>query len=387
MTGQPFDANALPHGLSEADLLEWVEADTRARRSAAPGSAVDRVGLALESDPQLKRMLEAMRIDRAALGSMETPAPPASLAQAVLEEHERQALLALSDIATLGPRAAQHRADDDEPFAWSAMPGWFKPALAVAAAAALAFGAWQLVPVLLPNPRSTGPAATPDSMVAQGDDVPEPMPKIVVDPINEAPALVTEAPPPMMQTPKILRADAGELLVARLDMPYEFALEMAEAGRLMVVVAVDELGPVEDAVVSISRRPVEASWRLDEPPIELIAALSEPTLRRSGVLDRGRDGPRIAEGDGPLGRLEMIMAATPSVYVARVSSSAEALLSLLEAMDRLGSESRVVVTTNPLPSAGAVSAPISEDVVLWWERDPASWQPWAAVPIRFVETQ
>ncbi|MFI4881954.1 MAG: hypothetical protein ACIAQU_05150 [Phycisphaerales bacterium JB064] len=371
-----FDPSNLPNGLTEADLLDWIEADARTRASATPGSALHRVGQAISADPGLARALEAMRIDRAAMGSLETPAPPAWIAQSILEEHERQALLALSDMASRGPRAARY--EQDENFSISAMPGWFKPAMAVAAVLALAFGAWQLIPLVLPKP-----VPIPDTVALQ-DDPPE---TIDPAPIQDTPVVVEHVDPTPIITPRAIVPSAAELLASRLDMPVEDALALALDGRLMIVVDSANADHVSDAATAIAAQPVSSSWTLAEPTGELLAAMSSPAHIRFLGIDPAESGPAIATNTGPLGQLEIVFASTPTVYVARASASAEAMLSLLDGLGHLGGSCRIVTLDEPLPEAGATAAPVSADALLWWENDAAAWQPWAAIPVRFIESR
>lgn len=388
MTSQPFNPDRdppidLPAGLTEADLLEWVEADTRTRSSAAPGSALHRVTQAITSDAALGTTLEAMRVDRAALGSLETPAPPDWVAQAVLEEHERQALLALSDMAAMGPRAANREYDDDS-FSISAMPGWFKPAMAVAAVLALAFGAWQLTPLVMP-----GPAPQPGPEVATNDPVETDPTPITPERIDQQSTAIAEGPVLVpIPTPGVIEPSAAEILAARLDMPADEALELALAGRLMVVVAVDETRAAEQAATDVAdQQPVDAAWRLREPADELVAAMATPAHAR--LVGRGGidDGIHRAGGDGPLGHLQVVIAATPTVFLAQASASPEALLGMLDGLARLGGEVRLVPLDERLPGTGQMPAPAIEGSLLWWDGDPAAWQPWAAIPVRFIESR
>ncbi|MGD1915138.1 MAG: hypothetical protein ACFCBV_02980 [Phycisphaerales bacterium] len=389
MIGGTFDFDALPNGLREADLLAWVEADARARAEHAPGSSLDRVSRAIEADPGLGAQLESMRVDRAALGSLETPAPPMTLAQSVLEEHERQALLALSDMAAMGPRALEQQVDIDEPLSFASFPSWFKPALASAAVLALAIAAWQLIPLALPRSGPGLPAPTTgvpsDLADASGDGgTVEPAP-FTIEPIAQAPVLAAE---PLATVPTIASVPEprpADVLAARLEMPTERAREMARSGRLMVVVGVDRLEPVQDAITTLSRMPIESTWRLEAPAVELVAALTEPAMLRHSGIYSDRSGPLVADRDGPLGRLEVILAATPTVHVAQVSNSPEALLGLLDVLDLLGTEARVFVTDASMPTAGSMPPPLNSDVLLWWDADPASWEPWTAIPVRFIE--
>lgn len=376
---RPFD---LPAGLTEADVLEWVEADARTRSAAAPGSSLHRVTQAIATDAHLGPMLEAMRIDRAALGSLETPAPPDWVARAVLEEHERQALLALSDMASIGPRAAQRGYDDDS-FSISAMPGWFKPAMAVAAVLALAFGAWQLIPLVLPSPT---PIAGPE--LATNDPVDPDVAPATPEHIDQGTTAIAEVPETLsIPTPSVIEPSAAEILAARLDMPVERALELALAGRLMVVVAVDEADSARDAAAAIAAHAVAPTWRLEDAEVELVAAMALPDHARLADLDGIGEGPVSATGHGPLGQIEFVMASAPTVFLAQASASPEALLGMLDGLARLGTEVRLVPLDERLPGTGEMPAPAIESSLLWWDGDPAAWQPWAAIPVRFVESR
>lgn len=372
----------LPAGLTEADLLDWIEADTRTRTAATPGSPMERVARAIAADPALARSLDAMRIDRAALGALETPEPPSWVAQAVLEEHERQSLLALSDLASRGPRAAQY--SDDESFSFSALPAWFKPAMAIAAVLALAFGAWQLIPLVLP-----GPAPTPGPIIADGNAEAQPPEKTTnpVIPIEPQPVLVRDNKPAPMPTPRAIVPSASEVLAARLDIPVQDALALALDGRLLIVVDTVDTELALHAATAIAAQPVDPSWTLAEPPGELVAAMASPDHARFIGIDPDLVGPVIATGRGPLGQLEYVLASTPTVYMARASVSAEAVLSLLNSLEQLGGPCRVMVLDEALPAAGQTPAPISASALLWWEGDPAAWEPWAAIPVRFIESR
>lgn len=378
-----FDMAHLPDGLSEADLLDWIEADSRARASATDGSPLGRVQRAIAADPGLGAALEAMRIDRAALGSLETSQPPAWIAQAVLEEHERQSLLALSDMAAGRPRS-QGEDFDDEPFSLSAMPGWFRPALAIAAVLAVAFGAWQLLPTFLPQatPTPQGPVAIDDG----GDSIEEPVLEPGPGPVEPDPVRIAEAPEIVQPSPRTLAPSAADVLAARLDMPADQALEFALQGRLLVVVGVERVEVARTAALSVAAQPVDGSWSLAEPSGDLVAALSTPDKARLIGIEAA-DGPAIAGERGPLGHLEIIFAQTPTVFVAEVSASPEALLSMVEALERFGPSVRVVVADQPMPSAGAMPAPATPEHVLWWEVDASSWRPWASIPVRFIESR
>lgn len=383
MNGLPFNpATDLPRGLSEADVLEWIEADARSRSSAVAGSQLHRVNQAVDADARLGAMLEAMRVDRAALGSLESPAPPEWLAQAVLEEHERQALLALSDMAAMGPRAAR-REQDDESFSISAMPGWFKPAIAVAAVLAMAFGAWQLLPLVLSNP-----APQPGPEIATNDPI-DPKPAIVEsERVAEENTVVAELPTPVsIPTPGVIEPTATEVLAGRLDVSVEEALELALAGRLMVIVSVEETLAAESAALDVATQPVDATWGLYKPTEELVAAMATPAHARLVGIEADDDGIHRAGGDGPLGHLQIVMASTPTVFQAQASASPEALLDMLDGLARLGTGIRLVPLDERLPGMGEMPAPAIESALLWWEGDPAAWQPWAAIPVQFVETR
>ena len=374
-----FDPDNLPAGLSEADLIDWIEADARAQSAAAPGSALDRVNRSISVDPGLGRSLEAMRVDRAALGALETPAPPTWVAQAVLEEHERQALLALSDMAAGGGA----RLDADESFSISSMPRWFKPAMAVAALLAVAFGAWQLLPLVMPRP-----TLAPGPIVVDGSAAGEAQQAETVDPvgpIDAEPVLALDDTPAPVITPRTLASSAADLLAARLDLPVDDALALALQGRLMIVVEAADASRTRDAADAVTAQPVAQGWTLAEPPSELVAAMTNPDHVRSIGLDPTLDGPTIATDRGPLGQLEYVLASTPTVYMARASASAEAVLSLIVGLERLGETCRVVTLDAPLPTAGQTMSPPSARAVLWWDGDPSAWQPWAAIPVRIVE--
>lgn len=368
----------LPGGVSEADLLAYVEADASEIAAARPDSALGRVESARRGDARLASMLDAMRVDRAALGSLDAPAPSDSVAMAVLEEHERQALLALSDMATRGPRAV--REPEDEAFSFSAMPRWFKPALAVAAGLAIVFGAWQLVPLLLPQqPATPGPTIALDD----GDETEPP----TAAPPFEAPAIATnEGLAPIAPGPRPLTPSAGQLLAARLDVPAHDVLELAREGRLLIVIDVREATAAIEAAARLGERPVDATWRLRDAGGELIAAMATPAQARVIGLEDADDG-LLTASRGPIGQIEVVMASAPMVSMAEASASPEAMLALLDGLAHLGDDIRLVPLEEPLPGAGIVDPAAADFSVLWWNDDPATWQPKTAIPVRFVESR
>jgi hypothetical protein len=368
----------VPDGMSEADLLAYVEADAAQISAARPESILGRVESARRSDARLAAMLDAMRIDRAAMGSLDAPAPSESVAIAVLEEHERQSLLALSDMATRGPRAA--REQDDESFSFSAMPRWFKPSLAVAAALAIAFGAWQLGPLLLPQqPVTPGPAVA----IEDGDTNESPSATPPDDPIAIA---TMERQAPIAPGPQPLIPSAEQVLAARLDMPVSDALEVAREGRLLILVDVKKSAVAIDAASRLAERPVDATWRLRDADGELIAAMATPAHARIIGLEDAGDG-LLAESRGPIGQIEVVMASAPMVSMAEASASPAAMLALLDGLGHLGESIRVVTLDEPLPGAGTIDPAADDFSVLWWNDDPATWQPRAAIPVRFVESR
>lgn len=368
---------SLPDGLAIDDLIDWIESDARARASAGSNSGLARVERALADHPNLRATLEAMRVDRAALGALEAPAPPAWMARAILEEHERQALLALSDIATMGQRKAERARDEGEAFTLSAMPTWFKPALAIAAMLALAFGAWQILPIVF-QPSTP----TPIDEIARQDQQP-PTPVVETRPVRPAPMpeVFASAPAPTRLDPSL-----EDRLALLIDMPLAEALTLAHNGRLMLVVDVPDLDIAQEAASAIARTPLTHSWRLREPSEALVSAMSRPDqLMAIGTSPDSED--LLSASRGPLGTLEFVMAAMPTIYLAEASATPQALLQLFEALERLGGKVRVVTLGEPLPDAGAIPMPTTADTLLWWESAPDAWQPWASIPVRFIESR
>lgn len=376
-TPPPNTGFALPTGLSEDDLIDWIESDARARVSAPSGSGIARVERALVEHPHLRGMLDAMRVDRAALGALETPAPPAWMARAILEEHERQALLALSDVATLGPRRAARAREEGEAFTLSAMPGWFRPALAAAAVLALVFGAWQLLPLVR---RAPAPVQGPE--VAQQNPI-EPARPIVTEPEVSVPQ------PPVLAlgpVPTRLEPSPADRLARKIDMPVAEALALARAGRLVLVVDVRGIEPAREAASALARVPTDASWRLREPTDALIAAMTGPDqVLAQGV---GHESDELLTAHrGPLGQFEIVLATAPTVYLAQASATPQAMLQLVEALDRIGGDVRLVVLDEPLPGSGAMPTPAIPGTLLWWDAAPDAWHPWAGIPVRFIEAR
>ncbi|MEO1007722.1 MAG: hypothetical protein AAFX79_04100 [Planctomycetota bacterium] len=380
------DAIARLRGVGEADALDWLEADARERGDAPPGSSLRAIDEAIRGEPGLATALEQMRIDRAALGSLDVPQPPASVAQAVLDEHERQSLLVLAGRGS--PVGVSHA---DPPLSLASFPGWFKPAMGIAAVLLVAFAAWQLLPVLL---RSGPPPLSPgDPIAIAGGDAGSD------DPVDESPEDEqrmaardgdADAPPRevVFLTPTDTVAAApepawAEVLAARVGMPAEDVLDHAMDGRLVVVVLTDDLAASRRAAEDASVGLIDPAWRMRDAGGELIAAMSGPGRAVFRPIDGG-----FGHADGGLvGDLERVVRSTPTVFVAEAACSPEAMLRMLDQVGRLGDGVRIAIAGDPLPGAGSMPPPAIESTLFWWEEDPASWQPWAGVAVQFVPTR
>jgi len=392
----------LPEGLSEADLLDWIEADARTRSAPPPGTSVARVEEALERLPRARQRLEAMRVDRAALGALPLPEAPSWVSAAILDEHERQSLLALTEMAT-GPALHGERQG-----VLAQMPGWFRPALAAAAVLLVAFALWQVAPMLLPagggrqgpavahgggDGQPAGDAQSHDARAPADDSPPADRDASADAPVladrsgqdggaqgAAGPGDAADAPTPPLPSP-------GEALASLAGLPADELLEAARAGRLLLVVPVAAEAQAERLAHDLTLGAVDPAWRLRDASGELVAALTGPArVRAIG----GNEAPhQLARDRGPLGRLELLASRTPVVYVADVALGAAGLLRLVEDLRLAGSAVRVVVADEPMPgigigSGGSAGAPPPGAPVLWWLEDPVAWRPWASVAVEFV---
>lgn len=90
MANDSIQLNFTSLGLTEAEVAAWVECELPRDRHEAVGTAID-------SDPNLAKLLRAMRADREAVRALPEVQAPEGLLEMVEATMERQALLGLTD--------------------------------------------------------------------------------------------------------------------------------------------------------------------------------------------------------------------------------------------------------------------------------------------------
>lgn len=390
MSGQGFSSRDLDNllvGLDERDLADLIEGQIDADRRLD-------LETMLVKRPELRRLVDSMRADRAALRAMPDEFCHVDLAAGVRDVLEREALLGES--ADTGENA---------PPPITITPRRAPRQFALAAGLLLLVGggvflAWPLLTNSPGNTRPTpGPIALSESKPkesdtrkpAPSDAAPGPdssgslaiesskspgVPVVVPDAARDTGALI--AANPSSADPIESPLDADELLgpmipadiaLARaIEAPIDEAraAELALAGRLLVRVQ----GASAAYVLSSSAdRGALGAFRVDrvEP-----GALASPVLAQ--VFEGATTPEQIVWASDHAMPVYDRDVVGPEGYVVEFAATAQGLAALREA---LGGR----VTFEELPEDAGLRARVDPDAVLWWTLPPSSWAPRVAAPI------
>lgn len=379
----PGPFGPLPAGLTEADLLDWVEQRLPAGRAGA-------IEIAIRANPSIASRLEEMRVDRAAVASLpELPAPTALL-DAVERTLERQMLvgLATGDALTDLPPVSLVRPPRRS--RWSIGPirgDAIGRHLALAAAVALVVGGAGLLGILALQltGRSTLPVQTASGTSKSNADPAVPTPTDSPTVLNQGTEIATtagsEQPPAESVVPAEPEAITPAMTLAR-------AVDLAREGRLIVRVRSSDLSRTLLRFGRIAGEPRNA-WRLGEDaPGQVVAGLQtepprmidpaiEPTL--ADWVDPGLPGsPLFPIPTVVIPRVE-VQRIIPTVFLAQVRDDDDSLKGLLAALDATTIHSAIFEeAAAPIP----VTPPaLDADAMLWWTLDPSGWRPWTSVPV------
>jgi hypothetical protein len=379
----------LPKGLTEADLLDWVEQSLPTRRLAE-------VHAALRTNPPLAARLEEMRVDRAAVAAIGLSTAPATLMDAVEQALERHLLVGLSSGEPLSdrPPVSIFTPSRRDPFRLGSFRGdAVGRRLALAATLLLVAGGATIVAVLAMRLAATSTPPTFPIAINTPDDstkglkgpaeTGEAHPVIDGSPVElaEAPVIDSDA---ALRTEAL--ADAGP---AEPTISLARAVELAREGRLVVRI---RSGDVDRTLLRFGRmadRPRQA-WRLTEDaPTAIVAGLQtepprlvdpriEPVILSDWSGIPGLDTPMFPFPAMAPPRFE-IERVIPTVFLAQVRTDEASLRGMIAALNATSIHSAALEES---PTPLAMPAPsLDADAILWWTQAPQGWRPWAQVPV------
>lgn len=395
----------VPPGLTESDLLEWVEGQLAPQRQAA----IDAV---LRDQPELFERLHAMRADRQMLAAERFEAP-AGLVERARAQAEREALLGLS-------RARASR--DTIPIS-AVVPGrrrrWpvavFADAgrgLAVAAGVVLVVsGAVYLALEAMQrwNAAPGDAAGRSASRETAGDAVDDDASAVT----RRAAASRDGGPSGDGATPGGLEEDSADAMAlahageessvpepaaaADESISAQAAVELARQSRLIVVVEVSRasaVGGVLDRLAAADRAGrLRTGPALSAREAEVIAAaggVGAQTLPESGR--QAGSPPAIAGPDRPVSPMGPVGGTGLSAWSAGSSSQLVRLVELAPDVDAIraltsvlstGSEVRVALRAAEAPLTLPAPRRTAEDL-LWWTMPVSAWQRRVVLPVVIV---
>ena len=371
MTTDPNHLMPLPEGLTEDDVLAWIECELPAARH-------EDVGRAIDADAVVAGRARRMRADREAVRALPEMQAPIGLMDSVEATLERQALLGIADGVELinAPPifiVSSARRPLAEVFSLRSAP--MKVAAAAGLLLAIAAGAYMGIWMLNQPGGPTGPVALNDP-ASDAERIG------TTEPGGEPTLATTEnrdpAQPPAgrglqlawMQSP-IPSDDAESDRIGTAE-----ALELAAAGRLVVHVSSRNVNQALRDLGELVTRPHGAmdEWRLSgDVPERVAAALSpgEPSLRPFALA--GGEGSSLPE-------LNIDRPTRTGVYLADARLTPESLEALLAGLGSNGRTAEFIRLDEPIDLG---QRPLRLDEILWWSSSPTDWAMWTRVPVVF----
>jgi hypothetical protein len=403
---------------SEADCLAWVEGEP------LPREREQALARAFGADPALARRLEAMRADRGALCSLETPAAPANLMAgvetALQPMLERQMLLGLqegSSISDLPPISIVR------PVRRSIVAAFFADRtgrrLAAAAAVLVVVGGAAYLGTTYLSRRT---APKPNMIALGGPSKPGPSASdegaaLALNPTQKRESQPAEAPPPPAPvetlaaetheekskdlTPEGASGEAPETQVADAaqfgqwaegpflpELDGARAAELAKQGRLLIRVTALDPSFRNGGVAERIRRADGNMIRLgeDAPPalVQLLAPPApapemgpQPEMERPAALASDSSLPSVPAPPSGSER-SWTPPSEQTVYLAQVRLDGAALEALRGTLSGGYGAAQYEELNEPLTEGTAALNPTA---VVWWTQPPAGWKDWAGVPI------
>ncbi|MCC6659322.1 MAG: hypothetical protein IT437_00395 [Phycisphaerales bacterium] len=390
----------IPAGLSEADLLAWVEGGPLQRDVAAA------VARALDADPGLARLLGSMKADRAAILALADERAPDGLADAAMAiaepALERRMLLGMESSA---PARGGTPVSIVQPSRRSVLEVIFADRVGrrFAAAAGLllvAGGATWFVTSILTR---GGLSRPPEQRIANAGvqvGVPEVEPPAA--PESEEPGIELAMGPPLpppetggLKQASELRAAMAEAAPATpAPMATARALHLARGRRLVIRVTGTSLeqGSARMQSLAVAHARPESAWRVSGEAPPRVAALFTPRptewpveVPASGPAAlASRSDSTGAALPSPAAPVHMTPPPLPRCRVFTVESRLDesALDAILASLSGDGLSAAFAEATDAVPE----SAPgMTAAALLWWTQSPASWAPWGTIPVVIME--
>ena len=373
MTSARGDNFTLPAGLTEADLLDALDgAPMLADRRAL-------VDAAMRADARLAAAMSGMRIDRAALATLDSCLrAPEGLLTMVEARLEREALAALAEPATAQTgtlRVSAVTIDRPGPFR-ALLESLLVRRLALAASLLLAIGlgVWGIVSGIRNWPHA-GPGS--GTNLAQ-NPAPAPIDQPDPSPIDHAPSIAHATP---------VQIDAAAVALLAPTLPLD-GPGVAADGTVYDVPAIADLARDGRLAIVVNARD-GASW----------AGLSRRGLRWSDVsgaelagsfagvgaaLEREAALPRERWAAGAHSAWAAHAAPSRRVIGVWVPAGGAGVRELLAATGMTGGEpgaARVLVLDEPVRP----ERPLDARSVLWWSASPAAWDRGTIVPVIIEE--
>lgn len=390
----------IPAGLSEADLLAWVEGGPLQRDVAAA------VARALDSDPGLARLLGSMKGDRAAILALADERAPDGLvdaAMAIAEPAlERRMLLGMESSA---PARGGTPVSIVQPPRRSVLEVIFADRVGrrFAAAAGLLLVAGGATWFVTSTLTRGGLSRPPEVRIADAGTQERP-PEVVAPPTaleSEEPGieLAMGPPPPPLETEALkqaseLRAAMAETVPATTaPMATARALDLARGRRLVIRVTGTSLeqGSARMQSLAVAHARPESAWRVSGEAPPRVAALFTPRPTQWPMDVPASDPAALASRSDPTGAalppaapVHVTPPPPPRCRVFTVESRLDesALDAILASLSGDGLSAAFAEATDAVPE----SAPgMTAAALLWWTQAPASWAPWGTIPVVILE--
>lgn len=388
----PID-RLLQLGLDEGELLALIEGQS------LPS---DRVAM-IARDPELSKLVSALRADHAALGALASMRAPDGLLDSVEARLEREALMGLAQAGEASKDIPVSTiVYDNDPVIGRIFANRWTSRLAIAASVMLALGlGWSLIapvvrstqrpPIAINTPPApTDVAGTSAEIKAKAESKSA---TTVADSANAGPS-VTAAPAP--SEPAVAKADTSTE-PEPVAMTPERAIELARAGRLGVKVrcvspemarknlvaqlpggaALDTLANDRASIVIAQTQQIIHERAVARAkPRGAPANPGAPTLAGTGNASNPLPTPRSGE---PIGAPNTQGTLDGSAWRVSIAPEENRLRTLIRRVT--GKNADFSAELIELPASVDLPLPLDIDQVLWWSRPAAQWDQRLSIPV------
>ena len=367
-TGLP---NPLPHGITEADLIDLADGVlARDREDVVLG--------ALKSDPRLGLLAKQFRADRELVAGLGEVRAPAGLAEGIEARLEAAALRDLASASRDVPRPIPiSQVERREPSVLRLlMESAWPRRLAVAASLAIVAGLGTLgVRELMRKPAI---AFSPPPNDYRYPPTPPPPFEVVTKP-----AVETEPTP----TPTII---AAKPITEPAGMTDARAAMLASEGRLAITLSTSIAAPAIKRLDALTHAR-DTGWRtiaLESVPTQYAALLTPTADTRPAPTRPDTPDPATIVGDhgtpapivAPTPTLPPLHAVVKALYTVDLAPGEKSLAALVRSITESLPEG-VTLSLRELPQSIAAPVAVDPDSVLWWNSPVGKWSRRASVPI------